>query len=94
MPRRPAQTARALRAFRNAHRQGLLRNVEIVPGSNPCAAARAQRNVAYLGGHVPRLPLARCTAKQCLCHYAPVATDKLRPPRFRKNHRLTSKTAK
>jgi hypothetical protein len=88
MPKPPAQIARALRAFRNAHRLGLLREIQIVPGTGACAAARAQRKVAYLGGHVPRLPLPRCTAKHCLCDYTTVATDKLRPLPFRKSRRF------
>jgi hypothetical protein len=78
MQKRPAQIARSLRAFRNAHRLGLLRYVRIVPGARACDAALAQHGVKYPGNLVPRLPLPRCTAENCLCHYTPVGTEKLR----------------
>jgi hypothetical protein len=73
----PKDIARSLRAFRNAHRLGLLRCVRISPGEHACEAAAAQSRMEYLGNAVPRLPLAQCTRTHCECIYDPVGTDKL-----------------
>ena len=73
----PRQIARSLRAFRNAHRLGLLRHVRISPGRSACEAARTHV-IEYLGSAVPRLPLSQCTSDKCECKYAPVGSDKLR----------------
>jgi len=77
MHKTPSQIARALRAFRNAHRLGLLRAVRISPGPRACDAARSQSGVEYLGSVVPRLPLAQCNRDHCECAYAPVGTKLL-----------------
>jgi hypothetical protein len=78
MHKTPAQIARSLRAFRNAHRLGLLRSVHISPGRGACEAVQSQRGVEYLGNHVPRLPLAQCTRDRCECKYVPVGSEQLR----------------
>jgi len=77
MHKSPKQIARSLRAFRNAHRMGLLRCVRIAPGPNACEAARAQRGIEYLGNAIPRLPLAQCGRADCECDYHPVGSEKL-----------------
>ena len=71
MHKTPKDIARSLRAFKNAHKLGLLRGVRIVPGHKGCEAARAQNNTEYLGSAVPRLPLAECTCEFCRCDYQP-----------------------
>lgn len=76
MHKAPAQIARSLRAFRNAHRLGLLQSVRIAPGANACEAARKGTN--YRGDAVPRLPLAECTRDHCECKYVPVGSERLR----------------
>jgi hypothetical protein len=73
----PKEIARSLRAFRNAHKLGLLRCVRISPGRHACEAAIAQDRLEYLGNALPRLPLAECTRTHCECDYDPVGTDKL-----------------
>ena len=78
MHKTPKQIARSLRAFRNAHRLGLLRSVSISLGPGACKAARSQYGVEYLGNVVPRLPLAQCTRDHCECEYVPVGSKKLR----------------
>ena len=77
MHKTPAQIARSLRAFRNAHRLGLLRSVRILPGRDACNAARRQTTVEYMGNVVPRLPLAQCTHATCECGYLPVGGGRL-----------------
>lgn len=74
MHKTPKDIARSLRAFRNAHRLGLLRCVRILPGKRAC---EAQERMEYLGNAVPRLPLAQCTRAQCECDYFPTGTKKL-----------------
>ena len=78
MHQTPKQIARSLRAFRNAHKLGLLRCVVIVPGRDPCDAVAVQEGREYRGNVLPRLPLAQCTRARCECNYAPTGTDKLR----------------
>jgi hypothetical protein len=78
MHKTPKQIARSLRAFRNAHRLGLLRSVRISPGPDACEAARSLYGVEYLGIVVPRLPLAQCTRDHCECQYVPNGSEKLR----------------
>jgi hypothetical protein len=78
MHKTPKQIARSLRAFRNAHRLGLLGSVHITPGPVACEAARSQYGVQYLGNAVPRLPLVQCTRDRCECEYVPIGSDKLR----------------
>jgi hypothetical protein len=77
MRKTPAQIPRSLRAFRNAHRLGLLRSVRVSPGPCACDAARSQDGVEYLGDIVPRLPLAQCTCEHCECKYVPVGSEQL-----------------
>jgi len=77
MHKTPKDIARSLRAFRNAHRLGLLRSVRISPGKNACEAAIAQDRMEYLGNALPRLPLAQCTRAHCECDYVPIGTQKL-----------------
>ena len=77
MHKSPKEIARSLRAFRNAHRLNLLRCVRIAPGDGACDAARSQVGVEYLGGVVPRLPLAQCTRARCECDYVPVGSKGL-----------------
>ena len=77
MHKTPAQIARSLRAFRNAHKLGLLRSVRISPGRDACNAARWQTTVEYMGNVVPRLPLAKCTQETCECKYVPVGGGKI-----------------
>ena len=77
MHKTPAQIARSLRAFRNAHRLGLLRSVRISPGRDACNAARGQTTVEYMGNVVPRLPLAQCTQATCECDYVPAGGGKV-----------------
>lgn len=77
MHKTPAQIARSLRAFRNAHRLGLLRSVRISPGYNACEAAQSQVHVEYMGNIVPRLPLTECTQAKCECTYIPIGGGKL-----------------
>ena len=78
MHKTPKDIARSLRAFRNAHRLGLLRCVRISPGAHACEAARAQDRMEYLGNAVPTLPLAQCTQSPCECDYLPVGSEKLK----------------
>jgi hypothetical protein len=78
MHKTPKDIARSLRAFRNAHRLGLLRCVRISLGEHACEAARMQNKMEYLGNAVPRLPLAQCTRARCECDYVPVGTEKLK----------------
>ena len=78
MHRTPTQIARSLRAFRNAHRQGLLRSVRIAPGSNACHAVQSQQGIEYSGDVVPRLPLPECTLAKCHCKYVPSGSSRLR----------------
>jgi hypothetical protein len=77
MHKTPKQIARSLRAFRNAHRLGLLGSVHISPGPVACEAARSQYGVQYLGNAVPRLPLAQCTRDHCECEYVPLGGKQL-----------------
>jgi hypothetical protein len=77
MHRSPNQIARSLRAFRNAHRLGLLRSVRISFGADACAVVRSQEGIEYMGNVVPRLPLSGCTRGQCDCKYVPSGTDHL-----------------
>lgn len=77
MHKSPNQIARTLRAFRNAHRLGLLRSVRISFGPDACDVARSQNGVEYMGNVVPRLPLAGCTRGLCDCKYVPSGTDHL-----------------
>jgi hypothetical protein len=77
MHKTPTQIARSLRAFRNAHRLGLLRSVCISPGPGACDAARSQYGFEYLGNIVPRLPLAECTCEHCECKYVPLGSKQL-----------------
>jgi hypothetical protein len=72
MHKAPKDIARSLRAFKKAHRLGLLHHVCIVPGRSACEAARAQRGVSYICNGVPTLPLRECTHRQCDCDYAPI----------------------
>lgn len=72
------QIARSLRAFRNAHKLGLLRGVRIVPGPDACEAAQSQAGTEHAGNIVPRLPLAGCMRNHCQCKYVPVGSAKLR----------------
>jgi hypothetical protein len=77
MHKTPKDIARSLRAFRNAHRLGLLRCVRILPGKHACEAAMLQDRMEYLGNAVPRLPFAQCTRALCECDYVPTGTEKL-----------------
>jgi hypothetical protein len=77
MHKAPSQIARSLRAFRNAHRLGLLRSVRISPGAHACEAARSQQGIEYMGDIVPRLPLAECTRGLCSCKYAPLGSSRM-----------------
>lgn len=72
------QIARSLRAFRNAHKLGLLRGVRITPGPDACETARSQAGAEHAGNIVPRLPLAGCTRNHCECKYVPIGSAKLR----------------
>ena len=74
MHKTPKQIARSLRAFRNAHRLGLLRSVRVSPGPDACEEARSQYGIEYLGDIVPRLPLAHCTQYLCECEYVPAGS--------------------
>ena len=87
MQKMPKQIARSLRAFRNAHRLGLLRCVRILPGGHPCDAVTAQEGTEYQGNDVPHLPLAQCTRDACECKYSPAGTAKLRLLRARSPER-------
>lgn len=78
MHKTPSQIARSLRALQRAQKLGLLRSVRITPGPKACEAAESQRDIEYLGGTVPRLPLIRCTSVHCECDYQPVGSDLLR----------------
>jgi hypothetical protein len=78
MHKTPAQIARSLRAFRKAHKLGLLRSVRILPGPGACEEARSQRDVEYLAVTVPSLPLPRCTRETCECGYLPAGSSLLR----------------
>ena len=78
MHKTPRQIARSLRAFRNAHRLGLLHHVCISPGPGACEAARNLHGIEYPGNAVPRLPLDQCTSDQCECKYQPAGSAKLR----------------
>jgi hypothetical protein len=77
MHKAPAQIARSLRAFRNAHRLGLLRSVRISPAADACEAARSRQDIEYTGNVVPRLPLAECTRGICTCKYIPSGSSRL-----------------
>ena len=68
----PRHVARSLRAFKKAHKLGLLHHVRITPGPCSCEAARLQKDVIYICNAVPRLPLAQCMQHRCECEYAPV----------------------
>jgi len=89
MHKTPKDIARSLRAFRKAHKLGLLRSVCISPGSDACDAAQSQRGIEYLGSTVPRLPLAGCTRPYCDCEYLSIGSDQLR--RLNVNRRPTAK---
>ncbi len=78
MHKTPARIARSLRAFRKAHKLGLLRSVHISPGPGACEEARSQRDVEYLAVTVPPLPLPGCTRANCQCEYFPVGSSLLR----------------
>jgi hypothetical protein len=78
MHKTPKQIAHSLRAFRNAHRLGLMRSVRILPGPDACEAARSQYGIEYLGNVVPRLPLAQCPCDYCECKYVPIGSEQLR----------------
>jgi hypothetical protein len=78
MHKSPSQIARSLRAFRNAHRLGLLRGVRILPGPNPCAGVVGQFGSEYPGNTVPRLPLLRCRRNRCECKYVAIGSEKFR----------------
>jgi hypothetical protein len=75
MHKTPKDIARSLRAFKRAHKLGLLHHVGIVPGAAACEVARSQIGVSYICNAVPRLPLAQCTQKECLCDYAPIGKE-------------------
>ena len=96
MHKAPSQIARSLRAFRNAHRLGLLRSVRISPGAHACEAARSQQGIEYMGDIVPRLPLAECTRGLCNCKYAPLGSSRMHrliasdKPRPSKPHNILS----
>ena len=77
MHKTPKDIARSLRAFKRAHRLGLLHHVRIMPGTSACETARAQKGVSYICNAVPKLPLSECTRGQCNCDYAPVASDRI-----------------
>jgi hypothetical protein len=77
MHKNPKEIARALRAFRNAHKLNLLRCVRIVSGDRACDAARSQAGIEYSGDIVPRLPLAQCTRVVCECDYEPSGSRRL-----------------
>lgn len=78
MHKSPSQIARSLRAFRNAHRLGLLRGVRILPGRDACEAVLGQFGREYPGNTVPRLPLRRCTRNRCECKYVAIGSEKFR----------------
>lgn len=78
MHKSPPQIARLLRAFRQAHRFGLLRGVRILPGPIPCAGAVGLFGSEYPGNKVPRLPLRRCTRNRCECKYVAIGSEKFR----------------
>ena len=78
MHKSPSQIARSLRAFRNAHRLGLLHSVRILPGPNPCEAVVGQFGREYPGNTVPRLPLPQCTRNRCECKYVAIGSEKFR----------------
>jgi hypothetical protein len=78
MHKSPSQIARSLRAFRNAHRLGLLRGVRILPGPSPCEAVVGQFGREYPDNTVPRLPLPRCTRNRCECKYVAIGSEKFR----------------
>ncbi len=77
MHKTPKQIARSLRAFKRAHKLGLLHHVYVIPGASACDAARSQRGVPYICNAVPRLPLGSCTRQECDCDYAPTAGGRL-----------------
>ena len=78
MHKSPPQITRLLRAFRQAHRFGLLRGVRILPGPIPCAGVIGQFGGEYPGNKVPRLPLRRCTRNRCECKYVAIGSEKFR----------------
>ena len=78
MHKSPPQITRLLRAFRQAHRFGLLRGVRILPGPNPCAGVIGQFGNEYPGNTVPRLPLPRCGRNRCECKYVAIGSEKFR----------------
>jgi hypothetical protein len=78
MHKSPSQIARSQRAFRNAHRLGLLHGVRILPGPHPCEAVVGQFGREYPGNTVPRLPLPQCTRDRCECKYVAIGSEKFR----------------
>jgi hypothetical protein len=78
MHKTPKHIARSLRAFKRAHKLGLLHHVYITPGASACEAVRSQKGVSYICNAVPRLPLGECTRKHCDCDYAPIASRLIR----------------
>ena len=78
MHKAPKQIARSLRAFRNAHRLGLVRGVRVLPGREACEEVLKQFGSEYPTDSVPCLPLAQCSLAQCQCKYVPVGTEKFR----------------
>jgi hypothetical protein len=72
MHKTPKDIARSLRAFKRAHKLGLLHHVYIKAGPSACEAARSQKGVSYICNAVPKLPLEECTREQCDCDYAPI----------------------
>ena len=78
MHKSPSQIARSMRAFRNAHRLGLLHDVRILPGPKPCEAVVGQFGREYPGNTVPRLPLPQCTRARCECRYVAIGSEKFR----------------
>ena len=84
MHKSPTQIARSLRAFRQAHRFGLLRGVRILPGPIPRAGVIGQFGSEHPGNKVPRLPLPRCTRHRCECKYVAIGSEKFRSLRTTK----------
>ena len=78
MQKAPKQIARSLRAFRNAHRLGLVRGVRVSPGRQACPEVLKQFGSEYATDRVPHLPLAQCSLAECQCKYVPVGTEKFR----------------
>lgn len=64
--------AEALRSYREAAKDGILKGVEILPGPG-CAVAEAQAGTVYPVDQVPSLPLPGCERSPCCaCDYSPV----------------------